>query len=190
MLRASELLEQQFLKVWQSSCNHQIYDPTRILLRNFHFGHRENRKSIAMLWRRNLGASGKRLILKIKGLSPVDSGETGAVDNHIARRGDKVAVVLLRARHPGLYAQIPDIPSSGIFRVVDSRRCSEPMKSRVRSRSTRNITVLQIGSCSRTVLSFGQNQEPSRRRPLHRDRSCNQERAPKRNARFCSRVRH
>jgi|SRR5271165_3045477 len=57
-----------------------------------------------------------------------------------------------------------DIPSSGIFRVVDSRRCSEPMKSRVRSRSTRNITVLHIGSCSRTVLPFGQNQEPSRRR--------------------------
>src|SRR5262249_5191198 len=38
------------------------------------------------------------------------------------------------------------------------------MKSQLRTRSTRNITVLQIGSCSRSVLPFGQNQEPSQRR--------------------------
>ena len=53
-----------------------------------------------MLWWRNLGPSGERLILKIKRLSPVDSGKTGAIDDHVARRCDKVTVILLRARHP------------------------------------------------------------------------------------------
>jgi hypothetical protein len=67
-----------------------------------------------------------------------------------------LATFLLRER-----TLFPHIPSSGIFRVVDSRRCSEPIKSRLRSSSTRNISVLQIGGCSGSVLPFGQNQEPS-----------------------------
>jgi hypothetical protein len=63
-----------------------------------------------------------------------------------------------------------------MFRVVNSRRHSEPIQSRMRSRPARNITVLQFGGCNRTVLSFAENQEPSRRRsPIPRG-SCNQER--------------
>jgi hypothetical protein len=44
--------------------------------------------------------------------------------------------------------KLHDIPSSGIFRVVDSRRCSEPMKWGSRSCTTRNITVNQFGCVS------------------------------------------
>ena len=59
-----------------------------------------NAKSVIMLWWRNLGASGERLILKIKGLSPVDGGKTCAVNNHIPCPCNKVAVILLRTWHP------------------------------------------------------------------------------------------
>jgi len=69
-----------------------------------------NAKSVIMLWRRNLGASGERLILKIKGLSPVDSGKTGAINNHIPRPCDKVAVILLRPWHPETFIRCEQRP--------------------------------------------------------------------------------
>jgi len=71
---------------------------------------RNNIKSVIMLWWRNLGASGERLILKIKGLSPVDSGKTGAINNHIPCPSDKVAVILLRTWHPETFIRCEQRP--------------------------------------------------------------------------------
>jgi hypothetical protein len=53
-----------------------------------------------MLWWWNRGSRSEGRILEIQGLTPVDGRETGAIDDHIAGRCDKVTVVLLRARHP------------------------------------------------------------------------------------------
>ena len=63
-----------------------------------------------MLWRRNLGAGGESCILKIERLPAVDGRETGAIDHHIARGGDKVAVVLLRAWHAETFVRCEERP--------------------------------------------------------------------------------
>ena len=72
--------------------------------------------------------------------------------------------LLSRARSADTASQfspLSDIPSSGIFRVVDSYRFPEPMKSGARSYSTRNISGSQLGTltgescrlgCSRALL--------------------------------------
>ena len=73
---------------------------SRFKLRDLHVVDGNSAKGVVMLWWWNLGANSERLILKIKRLSPVDSGKTGAIDDHVARRCDKVAIILLRARHP------------------------------------------------------------------------------------------
>jgi hypothetical protein len=53
------------------------------------------------------------------------------------------------------------IPLSGSSRrVVDSCRCSEPMKSWLRTRSTRNITVLQMGNCRRMFCRLARIKSP------------------------------
>src|SRR5215471_2171849 len=56
-------------------------------------------KGVAMLWWRNLGASCKGLIFKIKGLPSIDGWKTGAIHNHIAGRCNEITVVLLRTWH-------------------------------------------------------------------------------------------
>ena len=50
---------------------------------------------------------------------------------------------------------LPHIPSSGIFGVIDSCRCAEPMKSGTQRWLTRNIPASQLGRSSRSVLPFG-----------------------------------
>src|SRR4029077_12737232 len=47
---------------------------------------------------------------KIKGLSPVDSGKTGAINNHIPCPSDKVAVILLRPWHPETFIRCEQRP--------------------------------------------------------------------------------
>ena len=59
---------------------------------------------------------------------------------------------------------LSDIPSSGIFRVVDSYRFPEPMKSGAWSYRTRNIPRRQLGRSSRSMLLFGEIRERSRRK--------------------------
>ena len=69
-------------------------------LNNLNLRYREIRQRIALSGRWNRGSRSKGWILKVKRLTPVDSRKTSAIDDHVARRCDEVAVVLLRAWHP------------------------------------------------------------------------------------------
>ena len=69
-------------------------------LNNLNLRQRNSLQRVAMLWWWNCGSRSEGWILEIQGLAPVDGRETGAIDDHIAGRCDKVTVVLLRTRHP------------------------------------------------------------------------------------------
>jgi len=78
-------------------------------------------------------------------------------------------------------ALFSDIPSSGIFRVADLRRCSEPMKSRF---AVDQLGILLSSKLAAAVEVMCRSVRIKSRRddvPPQRGRSCNQERALKRN---------